>query len=382
MKQRAGLIILIAVALIVAVYAMTRPKATTTSGPTQAANGKPAAEITEVKGYIGGEKLGFLADPDVTRILSDKYGIRVSATKLGSIDMVEGDVTGQDFLWPSSQVAQEIYVDRVHKDSASKIKNGASKIVKSDIIFNSPIVIYSWDIVTDALIKVGVVRKVGAEYYIVDLPKLVDMINKKATWKSIGLDNLYAGIIVRSTDPSKSNSGMMFAGLLANITNGGEVVNDSTVGKTLPTVKSFFVRQGFMETSSSDQFDQFLKMGVGTSPMVVGYESQLVEFGMENAQYRDMLKTHIQILYPRPTVWSSHPLIALNANGVKLLDALHDPEIQKIAWEKHGFRSGLLGAQNDPSVLKLAGIPARIENVMPMPTPRVMKKIINAVSGP
>ncbi|MCW3060942.1 MAG: hypothetical protein JWQ02_2763 [Capsulimonas sp.] len=369
MKQRAGLIILIAVALIVAVYAMTRPKATTTSGPTQAANGRPAAEVTEVRGYIGGEKLGFIADPDVVRILKDKYGVRVNATKLGSIDMVKGQTTGQDFLWPSSQVAQEIYKER------------GGKIVRADIIFNSPLVLYSWDFVTDALIKAKVVRKQGEEYYIVDLPKLIDMVNHRTQWKAIGLNQLYGGISVRSTDPAKSNSGMMFAGLLANMANGGEVVDNASVGKTIPVVKSFFGRLGYMEGSSGDQFEQFLKMGEGANPLVVGYESQLVEFGMENAQYRDMLKQRIRILYPRPTVWSSHPLIALNANGSKLLDALHDPEIQKIAWEKHGFRSGLLGAQNDPSVLQLAGIPAKIENVIPMPTPRVMDKIIKSVGG-
>ena len=174
---------------------------------------------------------------------------------------------------------------------------------------------------------------------------------------------------------------MMFAGLLASISNGGEVVDDSTVAKTLPTVKSFFGRLGYMETSSGDQFDQFLKMGEGANPLVVGYESQLVEFGMANTQYRDMLKQRIRILYPRPTVWSSHPLIALNDNGAKLLTALQDPDIQKIAWEKHGFRSGLLGAQNDPKVLQLAGIPAKIENVIPMPTPRVMERIIQSVGG-
>ncbi|BDI33091.1 hypothetical protein CCAX7_51420 [Capsulimonas corticalis] len=369
MKQRAGLILLIAVALAVVIYSMIHKPQAQLTGPAQTQTGQAVPAAIDVHGYIGGEKLGFLADPDVTRILKDKYGIHVDATKLGSIEMVQGQTAGQDFLWPSSQVAQELYKER------------GGKMVKSDIIFNSPIVLYSWDFVTDALIKAKVVSKQGAEYYIVDLPKLIDMVNKKTKWKDIGLDQLYGAISVRSTDPAKSNSGMMFAGLMANISNGGEVVDDSTVTKTLPTLKSFFGRLGYMEGSSADQFDQFLKMGEGANPLVVGYESQLVEFGMANSQYRDMLKQRIRILYPRPTVWSSHPMIALNDKGAKLLDALQDPEIQKIAWEQHGFRSGLLGAQNDPKVLQLAGIPAKIENVIPMPTPRVMERIIKSVGG-
>ena len=195
MKQRAGLFILIAVALIVAGYAISHRSQTQVAGPgqVQIAGGQatPAAVVT-VKGYIGGEKLGFLADPDVTRILQDKYGVRVDATKLGSIEMVQGDTKGQDFLWPSSQVAQELYKER------------GGKMVKADIIFNSPIVIYSWDFITDALIKQGVVSKQGDEYYIVDLPKLIAMVNKKTQWKSIGLSQLYGAVSVRSTDPRKA----------------------------------------------------------------------------------------------------------------------------------------------------------------------------------
>ena len=42
-----------------------------------------------------------------------------------------------EFLWPSSQVALELY--RMTRDNAS---------VKSDIIFSSPIVLYSWNIVS------------------------------------------------------------------------------------------------------------------------------------------------------------------------------------------------------------------------------------------
>ena len=62
------------------------------------------------------------------------------------------------------------------------------------------------------------------------------------------------------------------------------------------------------------------------------------------------------------------------------MSALQDPEIQPLASEKHGFRSGMLGVQNDPKLLKVAGIPPSIENVMPMPTARVMDRIITSLA--
>ena len=370
MNQRRGLALLVLVAVVIAGYlAWQHGKPTapsTASGPAPAA----AASVTTVKGYVGGEKLGFLADPQVIQILHDKYGLAVDGTKLGSIDMVDGSVptAGLDFLWPSSQVALELY-----KEHHGKMEN-------ADTIFNSPIVFYSWDIVTQALTKAHVVQKLGATYYVVDAPKLIGMINGGAQWKSIGLPQLYGRISIRSTDPTKSNSGFMFAGLLADIANGGEVADEASLPKTLPTVKTFFSRLGYLEGSSGDLFDQFLKMGEGANPMIVGYENQLTEFSIQNAQYQDLLRKRIQVLYPRPTVYSSHPLIALTPAGSQLLQALHDPNLQKIAWEKHGFRSGLIGVQNDPQVLQVVGIPDTIQNVIPMPRAEVMNKIVQGLA--
>ena len=71
----------------------------------------------------------------------------------------------------------------------------------------------------------------------------------------------------------------------------------------------------------------------------------------------------------------SHRARALK-KAKRLIEALQDEEIQKLAWEKHGFRTGLIGVQNDPKVLDIAGIPAEITHVIPMPSPQVMDRII------
>jgi len=318
-----------------------------------------------VTGIVGGEKIGFLTDPAVLNILRDKYGITLNTSKAGSIEMVKGSTAGQDFLWPSSQVAGEIYKER------------GGKQLRSDTVFSSPIVLYSWAPVVDQLIKQGIVRQLSGAYYIVDFPKLIAMINAGKQWKDIGLTDLYGRVSIRSTDPAKSNSGMMFAGLLANTLN-NDVATADSVSKELPTLKVFFGRLGYMEGSSGDLFTQFVTQGEGQNPIIVGYENQLTEYTLEHQDYKAMIQSQIRILYPRPTVWSDHPLIALTDNGSKLLTALHDdPELRRLAWEGHGFRTGL---QNDPAKLQVSGIPATIQNVVPMPKPRVMDIILKALS--
>ena len=62
-----------------------------------------------------------------------------------------------------------------------------------------------------------------------------------------------------------------------------------------------------------------------------------------------------------------------------LLEAPNDPDSRRIAWERHGFRSGMIGVKNDPSVLNVVGIPESIDAVMPLPRPDVLDQIVNAL---
>ena len=42
------------------------------------------------------------------------------------------------------------------------------------------------------------------------------------------------------------------------------------------------------------------------------------------------------MMYPTPTVWSSHVYIALDEAGTAGIDALLDEDIQRLAWESMG----------------------------------------------
>lgn len=85
------------------------------------------------------------------------------------------------------------------------------------------------------------------------------------------------------------------------------------------------------------------------------------------------------MLYPEPTAWSSHPLIAISEKGKRLIEAMMDKEVQKIAWERHGFRSGT-GEKSDVKAFKIQGIPENLDKVISMPSSRVMNTLMNRLS--
>lgn len=323
-----------------------------------------------VNGYIGSEKSEFLQNPQIQQILADNYGIQVDYTSLGSIAQVTtADTTNMDFLWPSNEVALVLY---------EETRAGR---VKSENIFRSPIVLYSWAEVTDALIQEGIVTEENGIYY-ADMEQLIELaVLSDQNWNDIGLD-ISREMNIISSDPVESNSGNMFYGLLANVLSPGEVADDTTIEQVLPTIKEYYNSLGFLARGSGELFRDFINTGMGAYPLIINYESLLIEFTLQNPDNRDEILNELRIIYPTPTVWSDHPVIALTSEGEKLMEALKDEEIQRIAWEEHGFRSGLIGITNEPSVLQVINIPATIDEVIPLPRPSVMSRIIAELEAP
>ena len=121
---------------------------------------------------------------------------------------------------------------------------------------------YTHKIVLDAFEQQGLITKDGEVNYI-DMNQLVAMIQNDTKWADIGVPELYGSVSVDTTDPAKSNSGNMFAALLADVLNGGQTLTPEGVGEILPQLQTIFGKLGYMETSSADLFDQFLRMGGG-----------------------------------------------------------------------------------------------------------------------
>ncbi|HIS07678.1 MAG TPA: hypothetical protein IAC99_08430 [Candidatus Choladocola avistercoris] len=324
------------------------------------------SRVTVLDGYLGGEKIGLFEDEEAAEILRREYHLEFQYSRAGSLDMVTADQTGMDYLFPSSQTALAYYEDE------------KGQPVQDEIIFNTPIVLYTHQLVLDALMREGIVEEEEGVYY-ADMVKLTDLIMADTSWADLGVPELYGKVSVDTTDPAKSNSGNMFAALLANVLNGGETVDETTVENVIPKLQEIFARLGYMETSSSDLFNQFLRMGVGAKPMIAGYESQLLEFAVENPEDYEQMKDDLVMIYPSPTVWSTHVYIALDEAGRAGAEALLDRDIQKLAWEKHGFRTSTYGAASQSFEGIIEEMAPEVTRVMQVPDYPVMRRIIDSL---
>lgn len=308
--------------------------------------GGPSTTIT----CIGGsEKSALMADPDLVALLRKKYNLTVNFSRQGSYDLVQkptADLKAQkvDCLWPSSASAKSVF-EKQHKASADFPGYRAESVLESpEVIFASPDA-------TDALVNAKVVQKRGNGYYIIGLKKLLlDYVLKHVDWQSMGGQYVAGPVKITSTDPKSSNSGFTLAQLELAVA-AGDVYNPPTIEeahKALPIVRSLYEAQGLQAESSDDGFREWLIQGA--SSLYAGYENQMLQKLVEykgNKGAQDALLNGARILYPEPTIYNSHPILALNPNAGKLIDAMKDPEVQAIAWKKYGFRSGTqIGANN------------------------------------
>ncbi len=267
------------------------------------------------------------------------------------------DCSRYDAMFCSDQRFYDYYKLAPKNDEAERysVKNGG-------LTLNTPIVIYSWAKVTDALIAEKIVTEKDGVYYITDMNKLIDYILQEKKWSDIGLSELYGTVNVASTDPVTSSPGATYYGLLLSIMCESQV-NDKSVQENLPKLKEFYVKSGYMNNTPADLFERYLKTGMGGEPMIVDYEKSMIDFANSSPDAFNQVKEDIRILYPTPTIWNSHCFTVFTDKGAKLYEALNDKEIAAIAWERYGFRTGVSGGTYDVSSIGL-GVPQTITSTV------------------
>lgn len=323
------------------------------------------ANLTTVYVATGGGKEGFIADEDVVKIMEDKYKLNIvydswSNGKLIVNPLVREDgTTKYDAMFSSDQRFYDYY-----KLAPNKAAGEADRyrVLDGGLTLNTPIVIYSWGEVVDALVNEKIVTENNGVYYITDMDKLLDYILTGKKWSDIGLTGLYGNINIASTDPVTSSPGATYYGLLLSIMCKSSIT-EANVTENLPKLKEFYKSSGYMNNTPADLFERYLKTGMGGEPMIVDYEKSIIEFANENPDGFNQVKDNIRILYPAPTIWNSHCIATFNENGNKFYKAFDDKDIQQIAWSRYGFRTGVTGGSYDVSQLGI-GIPQTITSTV------------------
>lgn len=360
-KQIIGIIIFIILILIIIGIKIFMDKQKNSNENGQLSN----AGLTTVYVATGGGKEDFLADEQVVKIMREKYKLNIvydswSNGKLVVNPLVREDgVTKYDAMFASDQRFYDYYK---LAPNASKGEASRYKVLNGGLTLNTPIVIYSWKEVVDALQTQGIVTEQNGVYYISDMTKLMNYILEGKKWTDIGLNQLYGNINIASTDPVTSSPGATYYGLLLSILCESQVTAES-VNNNLPKLKEFYIKSGYMNNTPADLFERYLKTGMGGEPMIVDYEKSIIDFANSNPDGFNQVKDNIRILYPTPTIWNSHCIASFTENGNEFYKAFEDSEIQKIAWEKYGFRTGITGGSYDVSKFGI-GVPQTVSSTV------------------
>lgn len=294
-----------------------------------------AEAVTTVDCLGGSEKSGLMGDAEVRRILRERFGLVPNFRERGSYAQVQTPAgqlraDGVDCLWPSSYSAQAIFEDG---------GSGAFPDYRAEPVFQSPEVLYANREAADGLLRTGIVARRDDAYYIADLRRLLEeLILQRRSWADIGVALPAGPIIVGSSDPAKSNSGMTLAQLELAVLASGDPYRPATAEQAkavLPQVRALIEAQGLMRPGSDGAFEQWLVQGTGG--LLAGYENQLLQWAAgRGARVPEQIVT----LYPEPTIFNEHPVLALTPDGRRFLDAMRDSEIQAIAARTYGFRPG------------------------------------------
>jgi hypothetical protein len=329
------------------------------------------ANIVELKGIISLDVETYFKDPRVIKRLADKR-MPVSVVRVGSREMAAKVVAGSapDFLFPSGVVAANQVVD-----AARKANIPAAQVSP----FFTPMVIASWEPIAKILVANGIAKAVSPKVYGVDMARLTEAMLAKKKWRdlkdSAGYD-VSRSVLVSTTDLRRSNSGAMYLALTSNALVGDVVTDRAAAQQAALKLAELFKRQGYQENYVNGNFDDYVAIGIGKTPMAFIYENQLVAYALaKKGVGADMV-----LMYPLPTIVNKVVFVSLNERAKALGELLaNDAELQGIAVE-YGFR--IADTERFVSAIKATGLAVepRITQVVDPPSFEIMAEMIEAVA--
>ncbi len=367
-KRIAGLILaaLLVVGIVAAVIWGTRP-GQGTPGET------PAAEdLTVVTGVIGSEKKPFFEDPEVKAIFAEN-GLDVQITTAGSRQIATSvDLTGVDFVFPSSAPAAE----------KIKRETGASTVYAP---FYSPMAIATFTPIVELLAAAGIASQDAAGTWHLDVAAYLDAVQAGTRWNQLpGAEALYnssRSVLISSTDIRQSNSAAMYLSIASYVANGDTIVSSPAAqAAVIDEVSSLFLQQGFSASSSEAPFEDYLSQGIGSKPMVMIYEAQFLGRQM-SAEGANAITDDMLLIYPDPTALSKHTVVPLTDAGKTVGELLTtDPRLAKLAAQ-YGFRpadASVFAAQLTDHGL---AVPPSPVNVVEPPSYESLESMIAEISA-
>ncbi|MCA0216333.1 MAG: hypothetical protein LCH43_03150 [Actinobacteria bacterium] len=326
--------------------------------------------LTVVQGVIGSEKKPFFEDPEVKAIFAEK-GFDVQIVTAGSRQIATSvDLTGVDFVFPSSAPAAE------------KIKR-ETKASTVYAPFYSPMAIATFKPIVQLLQAAGIATQDAAGTWHLDIKAYLAAVAAGTRWSDLpGAAEAYPSsrsVLISSTDIRQSNSAAMYLSMASYVANGDTIVSSPEAqAAVIDQMAALFLEQGFSASSSDAPFEDYLSQGIGSKPMVMVYEAQFLgrEMSGDGAITDDMV-----LMYPDPTVFSKHTVVPLTDNGDTVGQMLAtDPRLAKLA-ALYGFRPADASVFADQLTSHGIAVPPTPVNVVEPPSYETLESMINEISA-
>lgn len=337
----------------------------------QIAQAEEAATVT-LQGLIAVDVEGYFKDPRVIKVLSARH-LPVNVARVGSRDMAGKVVAGgtaPDFLFSSGVVAANQIVEAARKANLPAVQVTP---------FFTPTVIASWEPIARILLANGIAKPISPKVYGVDIEKLTRLMLARKKWKDLKESSGYdvsRSVLVSTTDLRRSNSGALYLALTSQAIN-GEVVSDRpTAQKLAQQLAELFKRQGYQENYVDGNFDDYVAIGIGKTPMAYIYENQMVRHALTHKG----VGTDMVLMYPQPTLINKVVFVSLNERAKALGELLAtDKELQGIAVE-YGFR--IADTDRFVEALKPTGLSVEphVTQVVDPPSFEIMAEMIDTVA--
>ena len=331
-----------------------------------------AVQTQELAGLISLDVEPYFNDPRVQKALADN-GFKLKVVRIGSRDMADRVLPGQtpDFFFPSGVVAANQIADAARK------ANVASGMYSP---FYSPMVIASWAPIARVLAANGIAKEVQPKVWNVDTVQLTRLMLDNKRWRDLkGAEayNVSKSVLVSTTDLRKSNSAAMYLALTSYALNGGDIVTDrATAEKMARGVAGLFKRQGYQENYVNGNFDDYVSIGIGKTPMAFIYEYQI----MTHALAQKGIGADMVLMYPTPTLFNKEVFVSTSERARKLGDLLStDATLQRLAVA-HGFRIADTGHFVQAASAAGLAVEERITEVIDPPSFELMGSMIEVVS--
>jgi hypothetical protein len=336
-----------------------------------------AAQMVELSGLIALDVEPFFKDERVIKLLAEN-NFRANVVRVGSREMAGKVVkdTAPDFFMPSGVVA------------GNQISEAAKKLGYTTANYSpyyTPMVIASWVPIAKILAANKMATPVGEggardNIYDVDLTKLTDAMLAKKRWRDFAQSQSYdvgRSVLISTTDVRKSNSAAMYLALTSYAINGSEVIsNKEAARKVALQVADLYKRQGYQESYVNGNFDDYVGIGMGKTPLAFIYENQLVSYAIG----RKSVDKEMVLMYPKPTIFNKVMVVTMRDKAKPFAELLsNNVQLQAIATE-YGFRTNNASALPEAATKAGLVIKPRIVDVIDPPSYEIMAEMIDVIT--